>query len=303
MAKKAVVKPAAKKQAPPPARRPEPAPRNNVPATVKGQDVVDPEMRDAMAQDAGKGVSTAASDNIVPLIYILQSLSPPVLRQKQEYIPGALAGMFWMRGTKEVVDGEEGIPVILCHMNHLWIEWRQDRGGFVQRHATKPTDAEWTPDPKNPKKGQWLLENGNYVAETREHAVVRADTGEAYVLPLSGSNHGPARQWMTNCNRKRVPGTDLKAALWGYVWRIKTVAASDGEHDWFKLAVDDAGEPDEEGNPTPLLTWNLENGPALYKLAKQLNADFGAGVKQSDQGEEHVDSDGDEEVEEGESAI
>src|SRR5882672_8231381 len=277
VAKKTVAKKPAASRAAAPAPR-----QQNLPARVKGSEVVDTDMQNAMAGDAGRGVSTAASDNIVPLIYVLQAQSPQVLKQKQEYIKDAEAGMFWMRGTKETVDGEEGIPVILCHMGLQWIEWRPNRGGFVGRHGPeRPEEAQWVKDPKNPKKGQWELQNGNYVAETREHAVLRADTGEAYVIPFSGSNHGPARQWMTDCNRKRVPGTDLKAPVYGYVYRLKTIPKTNDEGDWFGITVENGGDEGAE-----MLTWNLPNGPVLYKLAKQLNSDVKTGAKQSDQGEE-----------------
>lgn len=124
------------KTTPPPKQAPKPEPKKqeppkNLPAkTTQSNVVYDEEMlREMQADaDAGRGVSTAAEDNIVPLIYILQSLSPQALRQKAEYIEGAQAGNFWYRGTTEVVDGDEGIPVVLCHMSTKWIEWSVERG-------------------------------------------------------------------------------------------------------------------------------------------------------------------------------
>jgi hypothetical protein len=242
----------------------------------------DEEMLAAMGADAGAGVSTKAEDNIVPLIYILQALSPQVLRQRAEFIDGTKAGDLWFRGTKDFVDGDEGEEFILAHFSKVWIEWKPDRGGFVARHgAEKPADAQWVPDPKDPKRGAWEMPSGNIVVETREHVVVRVATGEPYVLPLSGSNHGVARDWMSKIGRKRIPGTNLKAPLWGYVWLLKTVAKSNDSGDWYGLQVEEASDDGQHK-----LTWLVSRD--LYDVAKQLHADFESGVKQSDQGEEEL---------------
>src|SRR3954465_1560369 len=61
-----------------------------------------------MEEDAGEGVSTLASDNVVPLIYLLQALSPQCVRQSPGYVTpgvggekGAVAGNIWFRGGKD----------------------------------------------------------------------------------------------------------------------------------------------------------------------------------------------------------
>jgi hypothetical protein len=264
--------------------------KQQLPATTKPAappTEYDDEMLAAMGEDAGAGVSTKAEDNIVPLIYILQAQSPQVLRQKAEFIDGSKAGDLWFRGTKEVVDGDEGEEFVLAHFTKVWIEWKPDRGGFVARHgAERPEQAEWVPDPKDPKRGTWEMPSGNIVVETREHVVVRVATGEPYVLPLSGSNHGVARDWMSKIGRKRIPNSTTKAPLWGYVWLLKTVAKSNDQGDWYGLQVEESSN--EDGSQK--LTWLLDGGE-LYKAAKQLNEDFETGAKQSDQGDD-VSGDG-----------
>ena len=101
-------------------------------STAVDQAQVD-EMNKMMAAHAGKGVSTAVEDNIVPLIYILQSNSPQVQKKGEQYVEGAEAGHIWFRGTKITVDGDRGINVVPCTMNKCWVEWMPDRGGFVAR--------------------------------------------------------------------------------------------------------------------------------------------------------------------------
>lgn len=227
-----------------------------------------------MAQDAGKGVSTAIEDNIVPLIYILQALSPQVNKKKEEYVQGAEAGMIWFRGTKKTVKGEDGILVVPCGMVKSWIEWQPNRGGFVERHDDRPADATQVTDAQNPKKKFWQRKNGNTVTETREHAVIvleEFDAPKPFVIPMSGSGHGASRAWMTLQNDKRVPGRDdLKAPSYGYLYRMKLQFNTNDQGDWYMWDV-----IDENDEPTRL------TDPEVYKMARQLADDFEKGKKKA----------------------
>src|ERR1700732_5642767 len=94
-----------------------------------------------MKQDSGKGVSTAAEDNIIPLIYKLHTSSPQVLKQKPEYVKGAVAGNIWPRGTKTLIDGEnEGMPYIPVAFKKWWMEWGPKGGaGLFGRYPYDST--------------------------------------------------------------------------------------------------------------------------------------------------------------------
>lgn len=234
------------------------------------------ELNKMMAADSGKGVSTAMEDNIVPLIYILQSNSPQVQKKGENYVEGAEAGFIWFRGTKDVVSGDDGIPVVPCHFEKCWIEWMPDRGGFVGRHgADRPAGAVQKTDPQNPKKKFWALPNGNHVVETREHVVIVLDVFDRpmpFVIPMSGSGHGASRAWMTLQNRKVVPGTDLKAPAYGYIYRMKLQFRTNDQGDWFMWDVQD-----ENDVPTQL------TDPAVYRLARQIEADFSSGKLKAQQ--------------------
>lgn len=230
-----------------------------------------------MAQDSGKGVSTAMEDNVVPLVYILQALSPQVQKKKEEYIEGAEAGMIWFRGTKDIVAGEEGIPVVPCHFAKSWIEWQPNRGGFVARHDERPADAVYVTDPENPKRKFWQRPNKNIVVETREHVVLALDVFDRptpFVIPMSGSGHSSSKAWMTLQNRKVVPGTDLKAPSYAYIYRMKLAFRTNDQGDWFMWDISD-----ENDEPTML------TDPAVYRLARQIEADFGKGTLRADTGD------------------
>lgn len=274
MAKAAQTTTKGKTQAPPPKSSPSKAVATQSSSREVADEAASEEMLKMMAADAGKGVSTAVEDNIVPLIYILQALSPQVQKKKEEYIEGAEAGQIWFRGTKTVVPGDDGILGVPCHFSKAWVEWLPDRGGFVARHDERPEDAVLVTDSQNPKKKYWRRPNGNTVVETREHVVIVLDTFERpmpFVIPMSGSGHGSSRAWMSLMNRKVVPGTDLKAPSYAYLYRMKLQFRTNDQGDWYMWDIDD-----ENGEPTLLAD------PAVYRLARQIEADFAKGKLKAD---------------------
>lgn len=259
-----------------------------VTTTEKKLPTADVDVTLLMKQDSGRGVSTAAEDNIVPLIYILQAQSPQVLKQKPEYIKGAVAGNVWPRSTKTLIDGEEtGMPFIPVAFNKWWIEWRPNRGGYVGRHkydATaadkgRPAGAEWVEDPKKPGKGNWELENGNVVVETREHAGLGFinEQWTGCVISMSGSNHTASRAWMGLMKDKKIPGTSDRAPSYAYVYNMKTIAKSNDDGDWYGWQVEDG-----MGDGEVTIITSVDDGAELYRTARQLNADFESGAKIAD---------------------
>lgn len=242
-----------------------------------------------MKQDAGRGVSTAAEDNIIPLIYILQAQSPQALRQKPEYIKGAEAGDIWPRGTKTLIKGEdEGLPFIPVAFKKFWNEWGAERGdGFFGRHdydasaenKGRPDGTEWVEDPKKPGKGQWVRDNGHVLVETREHAGLALinDQWTGAVVSMSSTNHTASRMWMGLMKDKRIPGSDERAPSFAFVYCLKTVAKSNDDGDWYGWQVEDG-----TGDGEVTLITEVDGGVELYRIARQLADDFETGKKVAD---------------------
>lgn len=278
-------------------KKPTPKGREVVATGSKALATADVDVTLLLKADSGKGVSTAAEDNIIPLIYILQAQSPQALKQKQEYIKGAVAGNIWPRGTKTTIDGEEtGLPVIPVAFKKWWVEWRPDRGGFAGRHAYdtiaedkgRPAGTRWEEDPKAPGMGKWITPSGNQVVETREHAVIAHIDGNwtGAVISMSGSNHTASRAWMGLMKSKKIPDTEDRAPAFGYVYCLKTIPKSNDKGDWYGWQAED-GMGDGEVTFLP----KIQGGVELYKMARQLNADFESGAKVADAPVE-LDSDG-----------
>lgn len=200
-----------------------------------------------MEADAGKGVSTAAEDNLVPLIYILQSNSPQVIPRNPEQIEGANAGDIWLRnGIVPIVDGLKGFWFQPCHFYKCVNEWipRDDGGGFVAQHATMPSDAEERPDPKDEKILRMYNPEGHEYVETRIHGGhVILDSGVMlpYVISLKGSGHSFSRSWMFQQGSRQFGGKNTPAFASAY--NLRTKARKNVKGEWFTFEV----VPGEQG--------------------------------------------------------
>jgi hypothetical protein len=214
------------------------------------------------AEDAGKGTSQAAEDNLVPLVYVLQPMSPQVDRRDAAYVEGAEPGDIWLRNAPpghELVKGNVGILAQPCYFYKDVSEWvpRDDGGGkgngFVGRHAVDR--AALVPgavqDPEDPN--HWTSAGGDHdLVETRNHVMLVHVPGRAlrYLLPLSSTGHSVSRAWMSKMNDKVVQDGDAKGKpypSYAYLYRLTTEQRSNAQGKWFSLVAEDErwATPDE----------------------------------------------------------
>lgn len=225
-------------------------------------------LAERMARDVGKGVSKDQSDNMVPLIYILQAQSPQVMKRNAQHIEGAEAGSIWLRGVADpVIDGEEGILFQPCYFSKDWVEWipRDAGGGFVGRHASLPSDAKNIADPRNPNRMNYMRPNGNQLRETRYHAGIVHGRGAPmpFVIPMSSSGHTTSRAWMFLMNSKHLAGGGT-APSFSQLYRLRTKLRTNAQGEWY------AWDVSEEG-------W--VNSVKDYELGKALYDAFDSGTK------------------------
>ena len=218
-------------------------------------------LEEAMKTDAGKGVSTDAADNLVPLAYVLQGLSPQVDESNPAYIPGAKAGDVWLRNySTPIVKGKDGMLFQPCYFSKDWVEWvpREKGGGFVARHADKPNDAE-------DRNGKLVRRsNGNEVRETRYHSGFVHLEGHSvpFVIPLTSTGHTVSRNWMFAMSQRINGGGKIEPSFC-QLWRLRTTQRSNAKGKWYVF------EP------------SFEDYVSLEDFAKgrALNAAFTAGEK------------------------
>jgi hypothetical protein len=233
------------------------------------------------AEDMGKGTSTAQEDNLVPLIYILQPLSPVVNKKDPNYVEGAEPGAIWLRNSADpVAEGDKGILFQPCYFSKDYVEWvpRNKGGGFVGRHGELPADVKEVRDEQNPNKVKYIRPNGNEVIETRYHAgFVITDNGPLpYVIPMTSTAHTSSRQWMVMMNGKQLNGKRLPS--WSSIYRLRTKQKTNNAGTWYTWDISDAGYVQS--------TEEYERGKALFNS-------FTGGEKKFADDEHHVATDED----------
>lgn len=197
-----------------------------------------------MAKDSGKGLSQRQEDNLVPMITILQKMSPQCEKKDPKYMEGADAGVIWLKGADDpLVSGEDGIIVQPCHFQEpQWVEWKPNRGGFVTSHPSKPVDATEVIDPKT-KRRSWVRKNGNELVETRYHTVrVFKDDGTkpAYVIPLSSTGHTVSKDWMFRMNNIALQDGSI-APSFATLWKLTTRYRENDSGNWYQFQVEKVG--------------------------------------------------------------
>jgi len=232
-----------------------------------------------MDQDAGKGVSSDQADNLVPLIYVLQPLSPQIRKNSPAYIEGAQQGDILLRNAPNpIVKGEEGILFQPCYFTKDWVEWvpRDSGGGFVARHPVDPVNHDVPPvegavkqiDSKNKNKVRWTTPNGNELILTRYHVgyVFTANDMLPYVIPMTSTGHTVSRQWMFMMNSVKT-STGKKAPTCSKLYRLRTKEKTNAMGTWYTWDVQDAGWVPSERQ---------------YDLGMALHEAFAHGEKETD---------------------
>jgi hypothetical protein len=196
---------------------------------------------------AGLGASTSADDNLVPLISILQGLSPQVNKRDDKYVEGAEPGDILLKNAPSpLVKGSEGFVFQPCFFSHEWLEWvpRDDGGGFVGRRPYSstaqrfglPDDAKQVDDPKNPRVKRWVRAGTEFVDNRSYAGYVQTKGGWLpFILPFSGTGHTAARQLMFLINSKMLPDSSGVEASFAYVYRLPTIQRKNKLGTWFVL--------------------------------------------------------------------
>jgi hypothetical protein len=124
----------------------------------------------SLRADSGRGTEELRSDDVsTPILKILHQLSPECNSRNAKYVKGAQPGMIYSASFGHLIDGEQGLDVVVAHTQTRYPEW-QERGDSaaapVGVHMNIPADA------TEEKNGRYRLPNGNYVEKTMYFYVV-----------------------------------------------------------------------------------------------------------------------------------
>ena len=187
-----------------------------------------------LRSDSGKGAEEIRSDDVsTPILKILHQLSPECNERDPKYVDGAKPGMIYAAGFTKLINGNEGLDVVIAHSQTRYPEW-QERGDSasapVGTHMDIPADA------VEEKNGRYRLPNGNYVEKTAYFyvlAMVDAELKPA-VIAMRSSNLTPARELNNLIKNLRFSDSDgsFNPAAYAAVYNLKTVGKTAGSKSW-----------------------------------------------------------------------
>jgi hypothetical protein len=215
-----------------------------------------------LREHAGKGSEEIKNDDVsTPILKILHQLSPECNERDAKHVEGAKPGMIYASGFGKLIDGEEGLQVVIAHSQTKYPEW-QERGDSasapVATHEKIPADA------TEEKNGRYRLPNGNYVEKTAYFYVLALVDGELKpaVIPMRSSNLSPARE--LNNFIKNLRFTDdqgpFNPASYSAVYKLNTVGKTAGSKSWHVY------KPSRERN----LDMSNKDDAAIFEIAAKL---------------------------------
>ena len=196
-----------------------------------------------LEKNAGRGFSQRREDSVLPMVRILQDLSPQVKPRDPAYIEGAKAGDFYIAASNRVIPGTPGlVGVIPCGFAHEYVEWRpRGQGGMVGRHPLDklPPDAQERTVFENGKdRVKMLRDNNNQLVDTRYHFFVYE--GQGFVIPFSSTGHQSSRRWTFMMSSHRLPNGRPYPGF-ARKYQLKTMTKRNAEGEWYVVEPVDLG--------------------------------------------------------------
>lgn len=199
--------------------------------------------------DAGMGFENADSNAYaIPFISILQSGSPQCKKSEGKYIKGAEEGMLYNTVSELVSSGDEGILVVPCHYDRVFLEFGdRDAGdtGFYGAHSPSSERVLSTQVATSGKhEGKLVTAEGHILTDTRQHYVLVVDVDGAYspaVIGMSSTQIKASRNWMSKMDgikMKRADGSMFTPPMFSHVYKLTTVPQSNDQGAWMGWKIE-----------------------------------------------------------------
>ena len=186
-----------------------------------------------ISQYAGAGTENLDESSSMPLLNIIQSNSPQLIKQKDQFIEGASTGDIFYTPTQEVVD--QPIRFTPSAFKTVYVEWKpRPAGGFVGYHPLTIVSHpayEQGRDPAKPYKehlGPNDLEKTTYVLGTIEINGVKTPA----MVALKSSGQRVARKIQGDIRKFRYEDNpDMPPPVFARSWELtaKYEESNDGD--------------------------------------------------------------------------
>jgi hypothetical protein len=224
-----------------------------------------------------RGISDRPEDNLIPMIIVLQPLSPQLVEGNAKYVEGAKAGTILLRNSpgSGMVPGDQGFMFQPCDYRPIWIEWvdRERGGGFVARYADKNGVPD-LPGVKRHPTNKFSFINpatGNSIGNHHNHVgfvILEDGTSLPALISFKGAGITESRNWMTMIPRERPDRSPSDSCDCAY--KIIAVKKENPKGRWYDLRA------------TERLGWVSKD---QQRKGKALAEQFRAGEVQADYSE------------------
>lgn len=198
----------------------------------------------------------------IPFLKLLQVTSPECDESAPEYIKDARPGMFINSVTRELFGTT--VEIIPCAFKRVFNKWgdRQRGGGF--KGALTVDDQLVLETPMN-DEGKRVLNNGDFLSDTRNHFVLAVLNDQAIpmVLSLTSTQIKKSKNWISQMQMLKLKNSDGKPftpSMYSHSYLLESVNEKNDKGSWKGVKIS--------------LKGLVVNG-ALYALSK----DFAAQVK------------------------
>lgn len=192
---------------------------------------------------SSSGFEGTTSDSFaIPLVKIVQDLSPVLKKTKPEYNAEAELGDFFNPATGELL---KDMDVRVLSIDHQLTVWKPQRGGLVNVVLKTPENEKEIVTKKDGLK-KWDRD-GNDVIDTLMFTCCKADDLTAsglFFIPFAVSHLKYGRAWTSRIKGLKLDPKTMKpakdgvpCATWAGVWNISTKLDSNQHGEWYTIGT------------------------------------------------------------------
>lgn len=190
--------------------------------------------------DQGAGYDNQTQeDKALPWLALLQDLSPQV-KKGEGHIEGAEPGMFCNTLTRELFP--EGVEVVFATTEHVFCEYKPDRGGFIGRRGID--DAEVVEARRTQEFGKYHTTEGNDLIETFYYYGVFTENCMPFIMGITSTKIKHYKQFNSRLDMYRTPDRGQKPPMYAHRIFLTAFTERKKNNDFFNIRIRGAVEDD-----------------------------------------------------------